>query len=202
MVFRYGLSNLPLEPPDNPGALLTDQPDDPSALYSPADIASIGMQRAGQGQVVPARFGFRPRPGQGPLGPFPNQGGLAPGGGQLPDIPIPEAWKTLWPMLQLLPSFHPMAALGGERRRRNAAASSRSRAREEDGDWCHQRYQQEYKECQDNRENYAHPDFEDGCKKRATERWDKCNRNGGRPPLEELNKWGKADEDIYFETDR
>lgn len=109
MVFRFGLGNLPLEPPDNSSALLTEQPDGPSAFYSPADFASIGTQRVGEAQVVPAQFRRRVRrvwppssnPGQG--------GGLAPGGGSVTEIPMPESWKTLGALLQLLPDIHPMA---------------------------------------------------------------------------------------------
>jgi hypothetical protein len=190
--FQYGLNNLPDEPPD-----------DPNILFSPNGFTSIGTQRAAQAQVVPAQFRNSVRRMWSP-GSYPGQGGgLAPGGGPVTEIPMPEWWKTWGPVLQeILPDLHPMAALGRERRRRGASAGSRSQARDDDGDWCYQRYLQELKECADNRDNYAHPDFEAACKKRATERWDKCNRNGGRPHPEEPLKWGKADEDIYFETSR
>ena len=113
MVFRFGLGNLPLEPPDDPSALLTEQPDDPSALYSPADLASIAMQRVGEPQVVPAQF-RNPVRRMWPPGSYPGQGGgLAPGGGPVTEIPIPEWWKTWGPALQeILPSIHMARRLG------------------------------------------------------------------------------------------
>lgn len=184
----YGLSDLPAPPPD-----------DFNPLYPPNDLASMGMQRAGEAQLVPA--GFRlPLRRMSP--PYPTQGGLAPGGGQLPEIPVPDWWKTWGPALgtglQILPSI----AAGRARRRGGGATRSRSQARDGDGDWCYQRYLQETKECDDNKDDYAHPDFLSACKRRATERWDHCNRNGGRPSPDEQFKWGKEDEDIYFETGR
>jgi hypothetical protein len=209
--FQYGLNDLPLEPPD-----------DPNTLFSPNGFTSIGMQRAGSAQVIPAQFKVLGR-GMQPPGWYPNQGrGLAPGGGPVTEIPMPEAWKTLKKWGPLLPeilrslhpselvdsalsgpddSVYPMATLGRGRQRK-ASARSRSQARADDGDWCYQRYLQELERCNDNKDNYAHPHFLGGCKDRAKERWDKCNRNGGRPPLEELPEWGKEDEDIYFETSR
>jgi len=215
MGFPIGLSNLPLEPPD-----------DFNQLYPYGEGApTAGMPRAGEAQFVPAQFrslgrGLQPPryyPGQsGELAPGV---GLAPGGGPVTEIPVPEWWRRWGPALpEILRSLHPSVfmdrALGGpddsvypmanlgRRRRPSASARSRSQARANDGDWCYQRYEDELQECDDNKDNYAHQDFLSACKKRATERWDKCNRNGGRPHPEESPKLGKADEDVYIETSR
>jgi hypothetical protein len=123
--FQYGLNDLPLEPPD-----------DPNTLFSPNGFTSIGMQRAGSAQVIPAQFRVLGR-GMQPPGWYPNQGrGLAPGGGPVTEIPMPEAWKTLKTWGPLLPeilrslhrefidpalsgpddSVYPMATLGRRRR--------------------------------------------------------------------------------------
>ena len=119
MAFRFGLSNLPLEPPDDPSALLTEQPDDLDTLFSPNGFTSIGMQRAARAQVVPAqlRLPVRRMP---PPGSYPGQGGgLAPGGGPVTEIPMPEWWKTWGPALgaiaQSLPSLMTGSGSGAER---------------------------------------------------------------------------------------
>jgi hypothetical protein len=92
--FQYGLNDLPLEPPD-----------DPNTLFSPNGFTSIGMQRAGSAQVIPAQIRV-PGPGMQPPGWYPNQGrGLAPGGGPVTEIPMPEAWKTLKTWGPLLPEI-------------------------------------------------------------------------------------------------
>lgn len=98
--FQYGLNNLPVEPPD-----------DPNTLFSPNGFTSIGMQRVGQAQVVPAQFRV---PLRRPL-PHPAQPGLAPGGGQLPEIPVPAWWKFVGPMLQVLPRIGNGPGVGGGR---------------------------------------------------------------------------------------
>jgi hypothetical protein len=98
----YGLSDLPPPPPD-----------DFNPLYPANDLASIGMQRAGEAQVVPAQFRGLQR-GIWPTHPV--QGGLAPGGGQLPEIPMPEWWKKWGPVLQeILPRITPGFGGGGEK---------------------------------------------------------------------------------------
>jgi hypothetical protein len=190
MVFRIGLSNLPLEPPDNPSTLLTEQRDDPSALYSPADFVSIGMQRVGEPQIVPAQFRSLGRQ-VAPPGFYPGQGrGLAPGGGRVTEIPMPEWWKTWGPAVQeMLPSVLMARRLGKKID-------------------CHKRYEDEEAECWKNKDDYAHPDFLDGCLKTAAERRSGCIANGGRPSSDERPKWragsdkNPGDEEIYKNPDR
>lgn len=113
MAFRFGLANLPLEPPDDPSALLTEQRDDPSALHSPADFVSIGMQRAAEAQVVPAQFRNSVRR-MWPSSSYPGQGGgLASGGGPVTEIPMPESWRRWGPLLpEILQRLHPSVAIG------------------------------------------------------------------------------------------
>lgn len=99
--FQYGLSDLPVEPPD-----------DPNTLFSPNGFTAIGMQRAGQAQHMPAQFRL---PARRMPPPYPGQHGLAPGGGQLPEIPVPEWWKFVGPMLQILPRMATGSGGGAER---------------------------------------------------------------------------------------
>lgn len=102
--FPYGLSDLPLEPPD-----------DPNALYPSADFLSIGRQRGAGAQFVPAQFRL-PRPHQAPVGPYPAPAWPAPG--PAPEIPIPDWWKKWGPALgaavQILPRITSGSFGGGD----------------------------------------------------------------------------------------
>lgn len=93
--YRYGLNNLPVEPPDNFGS-----------PYAANESISMGMPPLGASQVVQA--GYRlPFPGRLPPGPFPMPGQ------PLPPIrmpQIPEWWGTL--AETVLKSLHPAIITG------------------------------------------------------------------------------------------
>lgn len=180
--FQYGLSDLPVEPPD-----------DPNAMFSPNGFTAIGMQRAGQAQHMPAQFRL---PARRMPPPYPGQRGLAPGGGQLPEIPVPPWWKYVGPMLdaaQLLPNILESRARGKRRSNGNA---------------CHERYEEEEAECRRNNVDPAHRDFLSGCITRAEDRRNMCLRNGGRPHPDEPAKWragsdkNPGDEEVWRNPDR
>ena len=72
-------------------------------------------------------------------------------------------------------------------------------------DFCTKRMYEEKDECSRRWENgeFAHKDHYWGCTRRATARWDDCNRNGGRPSLSEPRKWSlDPDEELYRNPDR
>jgi hypothetical protein len=89
-----------------------------------------------------------------------------------PILPTPEAWKRWGPMLQVLPHI----ALEFARRRAN-------------NDHCHDRFDEEFKECLVHRGDSAHPDYFGGCVQRAEERRRQCIANAGRPRPGEPEKW-------------
>jgi len=86
---------------------------------------------------------------------------------------------------------------GGKRGGRNTG--------DDDDDYCTRRKWEEENECMQRWRDgeYAHPDHYWGCKRRATERWNACNQNGGTPPLGEPKKWSlDPDEELYINPDR
>jgi len=87
----------------------------------------------------------------------------------------------------LINEFRKSGRGGGQRRSND----------DDDEDFCMRRYYAEKNRCHNRRDDYAHQDFERACIARATERWDKCNRNGGRPDPNEPPEWGPADEEIW-----
>jgi hypothetical protein len=124
--FQYGLNNLPVEPPD-----------DPNTLFSPSGFTSIGMQRAGEAQVVPAQFRSLGRQVAPPPGYYPDQGrGLAPGGGPVTEIPIPQAWKLWGPILGAGVQFLP-----------NIIAGPDAGGWEKDGEGCKEEWDAARREC-------------------------------------------------------
>jgi hypothetical protein len=100
-LFQYGLNDLPLEPPD-----------DPNILFSPNGFTSIRMQRAAGTQVIPVQFRSLGRQ-VAPPGFYSGQGrGLAPGGGPVTEIPMPELWKTWGPVLGAIAKTLPSLMTG------------------------------------------------------------------------------------------
>jgi len=64
------------------------------------------------------------------------------------------------------------------------------------------RYLAELDRCKERYDDYAHPHFWAACNERAAIRRDLCNRNGGRPSLNEPHEWDERDEKIWFDTNR
>jgi hypothetical protein len=74
--------------------------------------------------------------------------------------------------------------------------------RKHDDDFCYDRYLAEMRECNERYDDYAHQSFLKACKDRATTRWDSCNRNGGRPRADEVEKWSLKDEEVFRNFNR
>jgi hypothetical protein len=158
---------------------LPAEPDDFNPLYPPGGPSSMGMP-----PVITA--GFRlPVRRPAPAGPYP--------GPEWPASPnrapqLPDWWKTLGSVLQHYPDMMSAFVSGG--RRFGGGGGGR---RDDDGDECSRRYEDELDQCADRPEEFR-PD----CKKRATSRWDMCNRNGGRPSPDEPPRWGRRDEETSY----
>jgi hypothetical protein len=87
---------------------------------------------------------------------------------------------------------------------RNAIKRSRKAtgAGRDSGDDCWERFQKEVDKCDERKDDYAHPNFLNGCKERAQERRTKCIQNNGRPDPKEPLEWGPSDEEIWFDVNR
>lgn len=75
----------------------------------------------------------------------------------------------------------------------------------DDDDFCTKRKHQEEDECSQRWRDgeFASKDHYWGCRQRAVQRWDACNKNGGRPAPWEPARWSlDPDEEVYFNTDR
>ena len=88
---------------------------------------------------------------------------------QIPMPHIPEWWRIIGAVAQLLPNIVLRQGNGGR-----------------DKDQCSERLGRETNTCWARKDEYAHPDYLNGCLERAKERWLKCVKNGGRPSPSEL----------------
>ncbi len=136
--------------------------------------------------TTPVLAGFRGGFGSTRPGPFPRPIPFDPG----------AASKAVGPILEFLRGRLSGGGGGGGGRRRD-------RARDEDDDNdCYSRYGKENRRCGDRLDDYHHQDFLAGCLERAKNRRDLCNRNKGRPRLDEPPEWGPKDEETWRNFDR
>lgn len=127
-MFPYGLSNLPMEPPE-----------DPRALGAPAGAALFGSQSGTGAQMVPVQFRY-PRPRQNPAGAYPAPEWAPPWPApQIPEPRIPDWLKTFGAALQLYPKIIAGSGGGG------------GGGDDED---CYQRWETENRNCNSRRARY------------------------------------------------
>jgi hypothetical protein len=142
-------------------------PDEYDRLYRPAGIASTRMPPMQMPDVVTAGPRW-PWPRDVPVGPYP--------GPNVPPLQIPllDTWKKWGPVLEVFPHM--------------ISEFARRRARGKN-DYCHERFEDEEKECLVHKGDSVHPDYYHGCIERAEERRRKCIANGGRPHPDEPPNW-------------
>jgi hypothetical protein len=74
---------------------------------------------------------------------------------------------------------------------------------DDDQDFCYKRFEEETRECYDDKWIHAHPDYLAGCLERAQDRRTSCIKNGGRPHPREPLKWDpNNDEESWRNYDR
>lgn len=116
------------------------------------------------------------------------------------DRPFPGIWPPIPPVVVPgLPEWsdHFTRGLQGLINAFRSSGRGRGRRKEDDDeDYCSDRHQAEQRRCYERKHEYAHPDFLDGCLKRAAARWRLCVQNKGRPDPNEPREWGPADEEI------
>jgi hypothetical protein len=86
-------------------------------------------------------------------------------------------------------------------RRGNTGRGTRKREEEEE-DACAERASAEIARCYKRAPDMAHPDYLDGCIKRAKTRADMCKRNGGKPRRDEPPEWKDPDEETWLNHHR
>jgi len=109
---------------------------------------------------------------------------------------LPMPWPMPWPSPAPSPGAPGAPPAGFEEWNKHAQEAAkgffnflRGRAgsgggkRSDENDYCYQRYERELDNCKQFQGFGA--DIWRGCKDRATIRWDLCNRNGGKPSLNE-----------------
>jgi hypothetical protein len=117
------------------------------------------------------------------------------------DSPFPGVWPPIPPVVVPgIPEWRDHFTRGLQGLINALRSSGRGRGRrkeDDDDDECLSRRNAEFDRCNERIDDYAHQDFLEACKQRATDRWRLCIQNKERPDPHEPPEWGPDDEEIW-----